>query len=133
MLRAIADTHTVVWYLFDDVRLSSTARTFIDTTRKTGDQIGFSTISLAEIVYLVEKSRIPKETLTRLFDALDRTDSILSEVVFDRRIAEALSRVQRVQVPELPDRIITATALHLNIPLLSRDGKIRASAVETVW
>lgn len=41
--------------------------------------------------------------------------------------------VDRRQVPDLPDRVIAATALHLSVPLISRDGKIRASGVATIW
>jgi PIN domain nuclease of toxin-antitoxin system len=33
----------------------------------------------------------------------------------------------------MPDRIIAATANHLNLPLVTRDRKIRSSKVKTVW
>jgi len=33
----------------------------------------------------------------------------------------------------MPDRIIAATALHLGVPLISRDRRISLSAVATVW
>jgi predicted nucleic acid-binding protein len=33
----------------------------------------------------------------------------------------------------MPDRIIAATALSLGLPLVTRDGKIRASNVITIW
>ncbi len=35
--------------------------------------------------------------------------------------------------PDMPDRIIGATALHLGLPLITRDGKIRASDLRTIW
>lgn len=44
-----------------------------------------------------------------------------------------MGRVARAQVPDLPDRIIAATALHLGIPIISRDRKIQASGLTTVW
>lgn len=133
MLRGIADTHTVIWYLFNDSRLSPAAKAFIETVGTENNQIGFSAITLAEIVYLAEKERIPKETFTRLVAALDQTDSVLTEVVFDRRVAEAMSDVERPKVPDLPDRIIAATALYLNVPVISRDAKIQISGASTVW
>jgi PIN domain nuclease of toxin-antitoxin system len=38
------------------------------------------------------------------------------------------------EVPEMPDRIIAATALHLNCPLVTRDHKIRAfKDIITIW
>jgi PIN domain nuclease of toxin-antitoxin system len=33
----------------------------------------------------------------------------------------------------MPDRIIAATALTFGATLVSRDGKIRASQVQTIW
>jgi predicted nucleic acid-binding protein len=33
----------------------------------------------------------------------------------------------------MPDRIIAVTAIHLNLPLVKRDGKIRSSNVKTIW
>jgi PIN domain nuclease of toxin-antitoxin system len=32
-----------------------------------------------------------------------------------------------------PDRIIAATALTLNLPLITRDAAIRAAGIETIW
>ena len=48
-------------------------------------------------------------------------------------MAVAVRQIDRVAVPELPDRIIAATALHLGVPLLTRDERIRVSGVPTVW
>jgi PIN domain nuclease of toxin-antitoxin system len=45
MLRVIADTHALIWYLFSDVRLSPTALAAIQAAIANGDQIGFSVIS----------------------------------------------------------------------------------------
>jgi PIN domain nuclease of toxin-antitoxin system len=33
----------------------------------------------------------------------------------------------------MPDRIIAGTALSYGVPIISRDRKISASAVETIW
>jgi len=133
MLRAVADTHAAIWYIFADERLSATARTMIEEAAADGDQIAFSSITLAEIVYLSEKGRIDPATLDRLLTAVDSEDAVLIEVPFDRHVAQALREVERAQVPDLPDRIIAATALHLGLPLISRDGKIQLSGVNTIW
>ncbi|MCT7949962.1 hypothetical protein NG798_09205 [Ancylothrix sp. C2] len=44
-----------------------------------------------------------------------------------------LQLVERHQVPDLPDRIIAATALHLGVPVISRDTKIQLSNINTIW
>jgi PIN domain nuclease of toxin-antitoxin system len=48
-------------------------------------------------------------------------------------VANAVARVPRSQVPDMPDRIIAATALSLGLPLLSRDGAIQLSELDTIW
>jgi len=133
MARAVADTHTVIWYLYNDARLSPTARTWIEDAATAGEQIALSSITLAEMVYLIEKDRMDAAALTRLMAELDAADAVLVEVPFDRQVAQAMSRVARTEVPDLPDRIISATALHLGIPIISRDRKIQASGLTTVW
>jgi PIN domain nuclease of toxin-antitoxin system len=57
MIAGVADTHTVLWYLLKDARLSDRAHEFIDEAAAAGNDIAVSAISLAEIVYLIEKNR----------------------------------------------------------------------------
>ena len=62
MIAGVADTHTALWYLFDDERLSVPAGDLIDQSAAVRRRIVVSAISLAEIVYLIEKSRLPANT-----------------------------------------------------------------------
>jgi hypothetical protein len=48
-------------------------------------------------------------------------------------VADAVELIDRDAVPDVPDRVIAATALSAGVALVSRDGKIRASQVQTVW
>ena len=48
-------------------------------------------------------------------------------------IAEAMRQVDRQQVPELPDRVIAATAFRYRVPLISRDREIQSAGFETIW
>ena len=133
MIVGVADTHCVVWYLENDSRLSTPARGFFEQTALGGDEIGVSSISLVEIIYLIEKHKIASESLTRLATGLTDSQSILVEIPLNLSIARTLSRVDSAQIPDMPDRIIAATALHLSVPLISRDGRIRMSAIQTIW
>jgi len=63
MIAGVADTHTALWYLFNDARLSVAAGDFIDQAAAAGSRMVVSSISLAEIVYLIEKNRLPGERL----------------------------------------------------------------------
>jgi len=88
---------------------------------------------MVEIVYLVEKGRIPRDTLERLLRLLSDPDDVLAEIPVDHAIAEAMRQVDRQQVPDLPDRVIAATAVHYQVPLISRDRKIQSAGFETIW
>ncbi|MBC8170157.1 MAG: type II toxin-antitoxin system VapC family toxin [Anaerolineae bacterium] len=133
MVKGIADTHAVIWYVTPDERLSERAKTFIDIATSQGVQIGISAITLVEIVYLIEKGKIPAESLTKLVRVLNDPLGAFIEIPLNLSIARTLSQVSSSQVPDMPDRIIAATALHYHVPLISRDAKIQASSVQTIW
>jgi len=48
-------------------------------------------------------------------------------------VVDQIANVLRDDIPDLPDRVIAATALALNLPLISRDRKIVLSGLETIW
>lgn len=132
-IRVVADTHAVFWYLYNDSRLSDAAGAVMDGIDAAGEQIAMSSIALTEMVYLLERGRIDSAAFERVLMALDRPNATLVEIPLDRAIAQAMRRIDRTQVPDLPDRVIAATALHLGVPLVSRDRKIRLSTVTTIW
>lgn len=132
-IKAIADTHAVIWYLIGNPRLSFATRSVFTQAISEGNQIALSAISFVEIIYLIEKGRIPAETFNRLRTGLERENSILTEIYLTRPIVETMMSIERAKVPDMPDRIISATALHLGVPVISRDGKIRVSGITTVW
>jgi PIN domain nuclease of toxin-antitoxin system len=66
---ALLDTHALIWYLYDDPRLSKKARDMLEKAASSSDQIACSALTLAEILYLQEKERIPSETFNRLVEA----------------------------------------------------------------
>lgn len=133
MLRAVVDTHAVVWYLYADNRLSAAARDAMEEAAALGDQLAISAITLAEIVYLSERGRINSRTLDRLIEEMSSGQGLMVEIPMDTAIVLALRQIPREQIPELPDRIIAATAVHLNLPLISRDRTIQASNIVTIW
>jgi PIN domain nuclease of toxin-antitoxin system len=90
-------------------------------------------ITLVEMVYLIERGRIASEALTRLIAVLDDATVTLTEYPVNTAIARAMSQIDRQTIPDMPDRVIVATAHHLNVPVTSRDGKISDSTVTTIW
>jgi PIN domain nuclease of toxin-antitoxin system len=133
MIRAVADTHALYWYLDADSRLSKAAKAAIDSANQNGDQIGVSSISLIEIAYLAEKGRVPTIAFDRIVGLLNLPNGVFEEVQVEKQVADVLRKIDRAQVPDMPDRIIAATALILGVPVISRDGKIQSSIVTTIW
>jgi PIN domain nuclease of toxin-antitoxin system len=127
------DTHAIVWYLNGDPQLSANAFETLERATAEGEVIYVPSVCLVELTYLIEKGRIPGIARERLVAALDDPTTPCRLASLDRRGADALERVSRNEVPDLPDRIVCATALALDAPLVSRDGKIRASQVPTIW
>ena len=133
MIAAVVDTHALLWYLHKDSKLSATALTVLNSTALKGDQIAVSSITLVEVAYLVEKNRIPSNSFDLIVRLLNQPGSMLSEIPLDQSVADSLRQVLRSQVPEMADRIIAATALMLGVPVISRDSKITASSIATIW
>lgn len=133
MIAAVADTHAVIWYLADDRRMSEQAKQFMDRVALEGDLVGIAAISFVEIIYLQGKGRIATHILQQIVNEVDNPESMFVSVTMEHLLALSVERVPYAEVPELPDRIIAATALHLNVPLISRDRAHAASSVETVW
>jgi len=130
---AVIDTHAAIWYFNADTRLTARAKTFIDDAGMQAKPVLVATITLVEMVYLQEKGKIPHGTLACLADALRDPISVFQIADLSIAVALALGRVLRDEVPDMPDRIIAATAVHFSVPVISRDGKIRTSAVSTIW
>jgi PIN domain nuclease of toxin-antitoxin system len=131
MLIVVADTHAILWYLVGDSRLSSEARRRIDVILMEGNQVGVSAITLVEVVYLIDKRRIAPELLSVIFDAIKNGSIVLLPV--DESVIHAMQRIDHKQVPEMADRIIAATALAHQIPIISRDAIIQASGLDVIW
>jgi PIN domain nuclease of toxin-antitoxin system len=131
-VQVLADTHALIWYLFDEGRLSSEGRAALDGAISAGFPILVSAISIIEVIYLEERHRIGAGATERIRQACEAEDPSIEIVPIDARVAHSIQLVPRADVPDMPDRIIAATAVSLGVPLVTRDGKIRASSVQTI-
>jgi PIN domain nuclease of toxin-antitoxin system len=134
MVAVVADTHAIVWYLRESAKLSQAAIAAFDGATSAGDPIYVSAISLVEVAYLAEKYRLPKVAFEQLIEALSNSGTGLTIAPLDITIAQTLSQIPRDIVPDMPDRIIAATALYLRLPLVTRDRQIQAlTIIQTIW
>ncbi|MEG3926319.1 MULTISPECIES: type II toxin-antitoxin system VapC family toxin [unclassified Microcoleus] len=134
MPSVVADTHTLIWYIFELPRLSPAALTALEQAVNEGNFIYFSAITIVEISYLIERGRLAGEVLTRVLNAADDPNVGIMLAPLDRNISATIQQIDRATVPDMPDRIIAATALSLSLPLVTRDAKIQAlTTIQTIW
>lgn len=134
MSAIVADTHTLIWYITKPNYLSTEAYAALENTSNEEYPIFLSSISMVEICYLTEKGRISPIVLERIKLAMSQKDSVIEVIPLDYKIALTIQQIDRTIVPEMPDRIIAATALYLGLPLVTKDHKIRdLSVIQTIW
>jgi PIN domain nuclease of toxin-antitoxin system len=84
------------------------------------------------MIYLIEKKRIPATALENVLAAIADPKIVLQEVPLDASVVVKMNQIPRDEIPDLPDRIIAATAQLYSVPVLSPDARIRASAIKTI-
>src|SRR5438270_12866384 len=116
----VTDTHALIWYLEDDPLLGSAASRAFDECDRSGITIYVPTICLVEIIYLQEKGRIAANLKSRFDAEIASGNTGLAVISLTEEVVTALQSIARADVPDMPDRIIAATALSLGLDLISR-------------
>ena len=133
-MRYVTDTHALYWHLTKNPKLSKKAKKIFQEADTGVHQVMIPGIVLIEMVYLVEKSRINETSLTEVFELLDTVGGSYDVAPLNKDTVTALQQISREVVPDMPDRIIAATALQLDIPLITRDRQIKnAGNLKTIW
>ena len=134
MERFVTDTHTLIWHLEKDPRLGENARSKLKLT-ETGETVIYrSVITLIEVDNLIFRNKINERVMSVIEELLQIEFSALKLIDLNYPLHQIIKKIPREAIPEMPDRIITASALHLGCPLLTKDSKITAwGGVETIW
>jgi predicted nucleic acid-binding protein len=65
--------------------------------------------------------------------ALADPEHVFMDAVFSAAIVQAMRQVSRAEVPDIPDHMVAATAHYFDVPVISRDRRIRAASLNTIW
>ena len=125
----VADTMAIVLYL-EKRKLPAQIKLIFNNAVEGKINIYISAISLMEIGYLSEKQRIEIQ-LSSVTEFAKANDNFFLQSLDTEIVAEAF---KIKTIPELHDRLIAATAIHLKATLITNDPLIQLSqSVNTVW
>ncbi len=129
----LLDTHALVWYLDDPQNLSRRAEETISAGFR-GEGAAISDITLWEIAMLVQKGRLTFARDVEEWLADLNTLPNFRKYRISSTVAALSTRLPDGFHGDPADRLIVATALDLGVPLVTRDGRIRAYPyIEAVW
>lgn len=132
-IKYVVDAHALIWYLESNAKLGAAAKVILDDT---ASDLVLPIIALAEAAHVVNKGR------TQILSVAD----LFADVTSDPRFAiyplsyEVLQEsLNALAVPEMHDRLIVATGLHLSkqgntVSILTKDTDIMDSALlPIIW
>ncbi len=124
------DTHALWWYLQSPDRLSPAASAVFRLAETGNATIVVPAIVIAELHFLSVKLGQMK-AVTELLSALESVAGIrMSDL--GRKQMERLADFP--EIPDIHDRLIAAESAAFDMPLVTKDGLLSASAqIETIW
>jgi PIN domain nuclease of toxin-antitoxin system len=132
-VRVVADSHAIVWYLKGSPQLSDAASRAL-AEAEGSDGIVVSVATLIDLWNVSQTTRAVSATeLAGLRDRMASSAAATWQPI-DVAVADATTAIPREVITDPWDRFIVGTVRVLAIPLVTRDGPIRNSAlVPTIW
>ncbi|VAW39981.1 hypothetical protein MNBD_CHLOROFLEXI01-1345 [hydrothermal vent metagenome] len=131
----ILDTHALIWFVEGNSRLSESAKAVLAAT---DSQMVLPLIALAESALIIERGRT---TIANVAHFLTRVyaDSRIEIYPLTLDIFELSLTPEGLRIPELHDRFIVSTGLHLQdlgdtVEIITKDQAITdADVLSVVW
>lgn len=125
----LLDTHALFWHLTNSAKLSDRARRIFEQAVSGQATLVLSPIVLLELYGVVKKFQAPLDFSAEL-DLLERPPYQVAHITgADPHLLDRLA-----DIPELHDRLIAATAVRLDVRILTRDPAITScSVVSCIW
>ena len=128
-MKVLLDTHTLIWFVENSPKLSTTAS---DLIADEGTERIVSIVGLWEIAI--------KHSLGRLALSLPLDEFIATHLPADKVSLLPISVPHILTFAQLPwhhrdpfDRLLVAQAITENIPIISADTALEAYAVQRIW
>jgi PIN domain nuclease of toxin-antitoxin system len=115
----------------NDPKLSSEAKRVFQKVDNFQDSIFIPCIVFFELLYLIEKKKIVAD-----FDGFLAVVSSSKNYKIEPLclpIIERSKSIPRERVPDPWDRLIAATSIYLNFPLITKDETLREMGLEVIW
>ncbi len=129
----VLDTHTWVWWVSGDERLSASASQAIEKAMGTAS-LYVSSISVWEVALLVAKGRL--QLTMPVEDWIARAEALpfVTFVPVDNHLALRSVQLTGPLHEDPADRIILATSLSLGAQLVTKDQRLHDDPhIETLW
>ena len=129
----VIDTHIIIWHALKVKMLSKKAKIAIEKANNS-EGIIISDISLWEIAMLIKKNRL--EINTSYLEFIELVKSANNYVIqsINPKIANISVNLSSEINADPADRIICATSIYKNIPLITADNNLlKSSLVKTIW
>jgi PIN domain nuclease of toxin-antitoxin system len=128
-VKYLLDTHAFLWFVMDDDRISSRAKTIIKNSR---NEIYFSAASAWEMAIKTKlnRLRLKEELESFIIDQLSTNCFVpLSITISHSTYTERLPQIHKDPF----DRLIIAQSILENLQLISIDKQIRKYKIKVVW
>lgn len=137
-MSVLADTHALHWFLTAPEQLSRTALDRLhEAELDEAAGIAVSVASRIDLHYLVISGRLDASAATQIWSVTTYPDVNVRAVSVTPSIADRFGEPALAALRDPWDRLIVATAIDLDVPLITRDGAITqvgtTGVVEVVW
>lgn len=115
-MKFVCDTHSLLWYLEDNPRLSPSSKRLFD---EPPHHVVIPVIAVAEIFYILRRlpGKMPIEKILKALETEGRFE-------INPLVLPIIRKAVSLDGLDMHDALIAATALHLDVPLMTCDLKI---------
>lgn len=125
----VIDTHTFLWYLADDSRLSSKARSIFTLSEAGRAVIIIPAVVLLECIDILDKGKVNINFEEIISKIIQSNNFIFSEINWS-----LILEVNRTKgLKDLHDRVIVATAKVFDASIISKDRIMSKFYQEIIW